>query len=111
MIWVLFLLRRFFSDLNVFAWKVNVVINFDFPSMAESYLHRIGRSGRFGHLGIAVNLITQANRFDLYRIEKELKTTIQPIPRDIDKSLYVAGAGPDPEGQSAEELAHALAEQ
>ena len=30
---------------------VNVVINFDFPKMAETYLHRIGRSGRFGHLG------------------------------------------------------------
>lgn len=30
---------------------VNVVINFDFPRMAETYLHRIGRSGRFGHLG------------------------------------------------------------
>lgn len=31
---------------------VNVVINFDFPKMAETYLHRIGRSGRFGHLGM-----------------------------------------------------------
>lgn len=31
---------------------VNVVINFDFPKMAETYLHRIGRSGRFGHLGV-----------------------------------------------------------
>ena len=30
---------------------VNVVINFDFPKTAETYLHRIGRSGRFGHLG------------------------------------------------------------
>ena len=30
---------------------VNVVINFDFPKNSETYLHRIGRSGRFGHLG------------------------------------------------------------
>ncbi|CAJ0880448.1 10413_t:CDS:2, partial [Entrophospora sp. SA101] len=37
---------------------VNVVINFDFPKNAETYLHRIGRSGRFGHLGLAINLIT-----------------------------------------------------
>eukprot|EP00039_Didymoeca_costata_P001246 m.51029 g.51029 ORF g.51029 m.51029 type:complete len:428 (-) comp10701_c1_seq1:549-1832(-) len=71
---------------------VNVVINFDFPQMAESYLHRIGRSGRFGHLGIAINLITNDNKFDLYRIERELQTTIQPIPREIDEALYVAGA-------------------
>ena len=31
---------------------VNVVINFDFPKTSETYLHRIGRSGRFGHLGM-----------------------------------------------------------
>ena len=69
---------------------VNVVINFDFPDKAETYLHRIGRSGRWGHLGIAINLITGENRFSLYRIEQELGTTIQPIPAVIDKSLYVA---------------------
>jgi len=70
--------------------SVNVVINFDFPQNAETYLHRIGRSGRFGHLGIAVNLITNNNRHDLYRIEQELGTTVQPIPAVIPKSLYVA---------------------
>ena len=41
---------------------VNVVINFDFPKHSETYLHRIGRSGRFGHLGIAINLITYEDR-------------------------------------------------
>lgn len=68
---------------------VNVVINFDFPKNAETYLHRIGRSGRFGHLGLAINLINWEDRFNLYKIEKELGTEIQPIPRSIDKSLYV----------------------
>lgn len=42
---------------------VNVVINFDFPKHAETYLHRIGRSGRFGHLGVAINLITYDDRW------------------------------------------------
>lgn len=42
---------------------VNVVINFDFPRFGETYLHRIGRSGRFGHLGIAINLVTEADRY------------------------------------------------
>merc|ERR1711915_605508 len=70
--------------------SVNVVINFDFPKNAETYLHRIGRSGRFGHLGVAINLITYDDRFALHRIEQELGTEIKPIPRDIDKSLYVA---------------------
>lgn len=69
---------------------VNVVINFDFPKHAETYLHRIGRSGRFGHLGIAINLITYEDRFNLHRIESELATEIKPIPKIIDKCLYVA---------------------
>jgi len=68
---------------------VNVVINFDFPKNAETYLHRIGRSGRFGHLGLAINLINWDDRFNLYRIEQELGTEIQPIPAQIDKKLYV----------------------
>lgn len=58
-----------------------MVINFDFPKMAETYLHRIGRSGRFGHLGIAINLITYDDRFSLHRIEQELGTEIKPIPK------------------------------
>ncbi|KAI9313945.1 ATP-dependent RNA helicase dhh1 [Dichotomocladium elegans] len=69
---------------------VNVVINFDFPKNAETYLHRIGRSGRYGHLGLAINLITYEDRFNLYKIERELGTEILPIPAQIDKSLYVA---------------------
>ncbi|CCX07757.1 Similar to ATP-dependent RNA helicase dhh1; acc. no. A1CJ18 [Pyronema omphalodes CBS 100304] len=68
---------------------VNVVINFDFPKNAETYLHRIGRSGRFGHLGLAINLINWDDRFNLYKIEQELGTEIQPIPAIIDKALYV----------------------
>ncbi|KAK9829115.1 hypothetical protein WJX72_003969 [[Myrmecia] bisecta] len=67
---------------------VNVVINFDFPRNSETYLHRVGRSGRFGHLGLAVNLITYEDRFNLYRIEQELGTEIKPIPPTIEKSLY-----------------------
>jgi len=69
---------------------VNVVINFDFPKNAETYLHRIGRSGRFGHLGLAINLLTYDDRFNLYKIEKELNTEIKPIPAVVDKALYVA---------------------
>jgi ATP-dependent RNA helicase DDX6/DHH1 len=67
---------------------VNVVINFDFPKNSETYLHRIGRSGRYGHLGLAINLITYEDRFNLYKIEQELGTEIKPIPPVIDKSLY-----------------------
>lgn len=88
---------------------VNVVINFDFPRHAETYLHRIGRSGRFGHLGIAINLITYDDRFSLHRIEQELGTEIKPIPKAIDKSLYVAEFGEDMSEQERQE--HELQQQ
>lgn len=67
---------------------VNVVINFDFPKMAETYLHRIGRSGRYGHLGLAINLITYDDRYNLRRIEEQLSTDIKPIPNAIEEELY-----------------------
>eukprot|EP00178_Gracilaria_changii_P014439 TRINITY_DN406_c0_g2_i1.p1 TRINITY_DN406_c0_g2~~TRINITY_DN406_c0_g2_i1.p1 ORF type:complete len:422 (-),score=68.68 TRINITY_DN406_c0_g2_i1:879-2111(-) len=69
---------------------VNVVINFDFPKSSETYLHRVGRSGRFGHRGLAISLITYEDRFNLYRIEQELDTEISPIPPLVDKALYCA---------------------
>lgn len=68
--------------------SVNVVINFDFPKTSETYLHRIGRSGRFGHLGLAINFISQDDVENFMRIEKELDTEIQPMPKEVDKSLY-----------------------
>ncbi|CCH44161.1 ATP-dependent RNA helicase [Wickerhamomyces ciferrii] len=69
---------------------VNVVINFDFPKNAETYLHRIGRSGRFGHLGLAIDFVTWNDRQNLFRVEKELGIEIPKIPNNIDESLYVA---------------------
>ncbi|KAG9221596.1 hypothetical protein CCMSSC00406_0007235 [Pleurotus cornucopiae] len=95
---------------------VNVVINFDLPKSSETYLHRIGRSGRFGHLGLAINLVTYEDRFNLYKIEQELGTEIQPIPQVIDKGLYVApGLGAEEQQQAqqqqAQQQARALAQQ
>lgn len=68
--------------------SVNVVVSFDFPKSAETYLHRIGRSGRYGHLGLAINFITMEDRFNMYKVEQELRTEIKPIPPNIDESLY-----------------------
>lgn len=68
--------------------SVNVVINFDFPQYSDTYLHRIGRSGRFGHLGLAINLITDKDKVSMFKIEKELSTKINAIPQDIDVNLY-----------------------
>ncbi|KMZ62831.1 putative ATP-dependent RNA helicase [Zostera marina] len=68
--------------------SVNVVINFDFPKSAETYLHRVGRSGRFGHLGLAINLLTQEDQSNFQTIERQLGTEISQIPKNIDHSLY-----------------------
>ena len=59
---------------------VNVVINFDYPKYSETYLHRIGRSGRFGHLGLAINFITETEKDYLFKVEDELNCKINPIP-------------------------------
>lgn len=67
---------------------VNVVVNFDMPKNSETYLHRIGRSGRYGHLGLAINFITDEDRDNLFMIERELNTEIQPLPEIVDSNLY-----------------------
>nr|UXY87212.1 RNA helicase [Cryptomonas sp.] len=59
---------------------INLVVNFDLPKSSETYLHRIGRSGRFGNQGTAVSFVTKEDKSDLYRIEQELGTEIAPIP-------------------------------
>ena len=74
---------------------MSLVINYDLPNNRELYIHRIGRSGRFGHLGLAVNLITYDDRFNLYKVEKDLATEIKPIPPSIDKALYAFGGTTD----------------
>ena len=67
---------------------VNVVINFDFPKNSETYLHRIGRSGRFGHLGLAINFITDNDKENMFNVERELDTEILSMPTQVDTALY-----------------------
>ena len=67
--------------------QVSLVINFDFPSDKESYIHRIGRSGRYGKKGVAVNFITQNNVRDMRDIEKFYNTQIEEMPVDISQFM------------------------
>eukprot|EP00914_Ancora_sagittata_P021137 GHVO01041555.1.p1 GENE.GHVO01041555.1~~GHVO01041555.1.p1 ORF type:complete len:255 (-),score=15.02 GHVO01041555.1:372-1106(-) len=90
---------------------VDVVIIFEFPLISDSYLLRIGRSGRFGHLGLAINLVTYDDRFNLDRIERELGTEIAPIPREVDRGLYVAPSGSEEEMRIAQQREQALRDQ
>lgn len=70
---------------------VNVVFNFDFPQTSETYLHRIGRSGRFGHYGLAINFVTPNDEYNFMKIEKTLNTEIYRLPAQIDTRLYASG--------------------
>ena len=57
--------------------QVGLVVNFDLPPRPEPYLHRIGRSGRFGKKGAAINLITQQDVLTLRAIERHCNTQIR----------------------------------
>ena len=53
---------------------VGLVINFDLPLKKENYIHRVGRSGRFGRRGIAINLITKLEAKLMIDIEEHYST-------------------------------------
>ena len=60
--------------------QVSVVINFDIPRSVNTYLHRIGRSGRWGRKGNAINFITREDVGQMKRIEQHYKSNIQELP-------------------------------
>jgi superfamily II DNA/RNA helicase len=63
--------------------QVSMVINYELPMQRENYIHRIGRSGRFGRKGVAINLVVNEELRSLREIETYYKTTIAPLPEDL----------------------------
>jgi len=63
--------------------SVNLVINYDLPEKKETYIHRIGRSGRFGRKGTAINFVCQRDSFKLREIEQYYDTHIEECPGDV----------------------------
>jgi len=63
--------------------QVSLVINYDLPSNLENYLHRIGRSGRFGRKGVAINMVTNQDVRAMKDIEKYYHTQIEEMPMNI----------------------------
>jgi len=62
---------------------VSIVINYDLPTNLETYLHRIGRSGRFGRKGLAINFVRMEDFQLLSDIEKFYETHIEEMPKNI----------------------------
>ncbi|VDD84908.1 unnamed protein product [Enterobius vermicularis] len=63
--------------------QVSLVINYDLPSNRENYIHRIGRSGRFGRKGVAINFVTEQDLRQLKDIESFYNTQIEEMPSDV----------------------------
>ncbi len=65
------------------VYQVSLVINYELPREKETYIHRIGRSGRFGRKGNAINFVTPTEKDELEAIQKFYNTTIEALPTDL----------------------------
>jgi superfamily II DNA/RNA helicase len=70
--------------------QVNLVINYDLPPNKETYIHRIGRCGRFGKKGVSISMVKSSDQSDiktLQRMKQFYKLDIREMPADIEKYL------------------------
>jgi len=67
--------------------QVSLVINYDLPTNSENYLHRIGRSARFGRKGVAVNFVTAEQSRLIHDLERMYETEIKEMPASIAEYL------------------------
>jgi len=71
--------------------KINVVINFDMPDSADSYLHRVGRAGRFGTKGLAISFVSsEEDATVLNNVQSLFAVNIAKMPETIDSTTYMA---------------------
>ncbi|KAJ3698679.1 hypothetical protein LUZ61_002384 [Rhynchospora tenuis] len=63
--------------------QVSLVINYDLPTQPENYLHRIGRSGRFGRKGVAINFVTRDDERMLFDIQRFYNVVIEELPANV----------------------------
>jgi ATP-dependent RNA helicase len=63
--------------------QVSLVINYDLPNNRELYIHRIGRSGRFGRKGVAINFVRSDDIRILRDIEQYYSTQIDEMPMNV----------------------------
>ncbi len=62
--------------------QVSIVINFDVPKSVHTYLHRIGRSGRWGRKGVGINFVTRRDVPKLKEIEQFYSTQVKEFPQN-----------------------------
>ncbi|KAG0737233.1 hypothetical protein G6F57_010159 [Rhizopus arrhizus] len=70
--------------------RVNIVINYDMPDGADSYLHRVGRAGRFGTKGLGITFVSDENDTEVLNdVQSRFEVNISPLPEDIDINTYM----------------------
>lgn len=70
--------------------RVNIVINYDMPDSADTYLHRVGRAGRFGTKGLAITYVgSAADASVLDSVQERFEVDIKELPEQIDTSTYM----------------------
>jgi len=70
--------------------RVNIVINYDSSADADSYLHRVGRAGRFGTKGLAITFVSSdADQEVLDQIQARFEVKVTDLPQQIDSSSYM----------------------
>lgn len=67
--------------------QLSLVINYDLPLDFESYIHRIGRSGRHGRKGVAINFVSPRDMHKISKLQEYYSTQINVLPTDFDKYL------------------------
>ena len=67
--------------------QLSLVINFDLPRSKETYIHRIGRSGRYGRKGVAINFVTERDLEQMTLIKEHYNTKIEEMPQNIEEFL------------------------
>lgn len=67
--------------------QVSLVVNYDMPTKKETYLHRIGRSGRFGRKGVAITFVTKDDVAELKGLERFYSTVISEMPANVNEII------------------------
>ena len=69
--------------------QLSLVINYDLPIQKETYIHRIGRSGRYGRKGVAINFVTERDLGELDELQQFYNTKIMEMPQNIAEIISV----------------------
>lgn len=71
--------------------RVNVVINYDMPENDNTYLHRVGRAGRFGTKGLAISFVSSKEDADvLNNVQSRFVVNVPELPDEIDTTTYMS---------------------